>query len=73
MTWLFIGDERKILTSLQHGADITVFPWVYLYTIIDFCFRSTHDHEDLVRYWLTDAVPDKFFMVNQYLTRSPWS
>ena len=30
--------------------------------------RSTHDHEDRVRYWLTDAVggqpiPDKVFMV----------
>ena len=31
--------------------------------------RSTHDHEDRVRYWLTDAegggqpIPDKVFMV----------
>ena len=31
--------------------------------------RSTHDHEDLVRYWLTSAfgvgqpIPDAFFMV----------
>ena len=31
--------------------------------------RSTHDHEDRVRYWLTDAVgrdqpiPDKVFIV----------
>ena len=27
--------------------------------------RSTHDHEDRVRYWLTDAepIPDAVFMV----------
>ena len=33
--------------------------------------RSTHDHEDGVRYWLTDAegrgqqIPDKVFINNQ--------
>ena len=31
-----IGDERKISTSLQHGADITVFPRVYLYVLSPF-------------------------------------
>ena len=31
--------------------------------------RSTHDHEDRVRYWLTsDTASD-----NQYLTRSSWA
>ena len=40
-----------------------------LYTFIDFWFRSTHDYEDRVRYWLTDAKAE----VNQYLTRSSWS
>ena len=49
----------------------TTGTWRYRqqYTIIDFWFRSTHDHEDRVRYWLTDAegvgqpIPDKVFMV----------
>ena len=35
--------------------------------------RSTHDHEDRVRYWLTDAEPTPKAEVNQYLTRSSWS
>ena len=51
--------------------------------------RSTHDHEDRVRYWLTDAEGGGLLMtmktasgigwptpkaeVNQYLTRSSWS
>ena len=44
------------------------------YTIIDFWFRSTHDHDrkDRVKYWLTDTegggqpIPDKVFMVMSY-------
>ena len=36
INYLVIGDERKLSSSLQHGADITVFPRVYLYVLSPF-------------------------------------
>ena len=44
------------------------FTWLNI-AIIDFWFQSTHDHEDLVRYWLTNAAVS----VDQYVMQSSWS
>ena len=48
------------------GPKTTVCIFLFNYRLL---IRSTHDHEDSVRYWLTDAegggqpIPDKVFMV----------
>ena len=55
--------ERLLQKNLR--SDLVLFI-LYNYRLL---MRSTHDHEDRVRYWLTDAEgggqpkPDKVFMV----------
>ena len=57
-----------IIKVISHNCDnLVISPKVlYNYRLL---VRSTHDHEDRVRYWLTDAegggqpIPDKVFMV----------
>ena len=47
------------LVALFRIMSVTIIrkenPRYFNKTIIDFWFRSTHDNEDRVRYWLTDA------------------
>ena len=57
---------RKIAENLSISRSTIQKFLLYNYRLL---MRSTHDHEDRVRYWLTDAegggqpIPDKVFMV----------
>ena len=54
-------------TKAEYKVDIHgLTKTLYNYRLL---MRSTHDHEDRVRYWLTTPTAE----VNQYLTRSSWS
>ena len=59
--------ENNLMYIMEHILNIYYIAYtIYNYRLL---MRSTHDHEDPVRYWLTDAVgggqpiPDKVFMV----------
>ena len=49
---LFIGDERLISTSLQHGADITVFPRVYLYVLSPFPLKDYRAFQYAIKHYV---------------------
>ena len=57
-----MGTNTNVITCLTFGLKSTIYNYRLL-------MRSTHDHEDRVRCWLTDAegggqpIPDKVFMV----------
>ena len=62
------GTESDFFLFLFSPYQISKYSRCDLYNYRLF-MRSTHDHEDRVRYWLTDAagggqpIPDKVFMV----------
>ena len=62
--WMLMCTQSACSSSVSHSPNTPEI--LYNYRLL---LRSTHDHEDRVRYWLTDAegggqpIPDKVFMV----------